>query len=65
VHLTAGELPTTLSEVPAEGVVLEFGGMRPAARQDSGSSNSGSGFSRTVLHYSSSGRIRSIRFDDF
>ena len=46
-------------------MVLEFGGLRPGARQDSGSSDGSSGFSRTVLHYGPSGRIRSIRFDDF
>ncbi len=56
-------MPTGLSEVPAEGVALEFGGLRPAATQDSGSG--GGGFSRTVLQYGPSGRIRSIRFDDF
>jgi hypothetical protein len=65
--LAADQLPATLFDVPAEGVALEFGGLRPAATQDSGSGGGGGGggFSRTVLQYGPSGRIRSIHFDDF
>jgi hypothetical protein len=64
VWCTAAEsLPRTLADMPVEGLTFEFGDVRPMVPYEMG--GWGTGFSRTVLHYGPSGRLSSIRFDDF